>query len=65
VLTLDMPTSALTINPLLEDATGIETIQHSTLHTPHSTIYDLQGRKVTTPQAGRIYLRNGKKITWQ
>ena len=65
VLTLDMPTSALTINPLLEDATGIEIIQHSTLHTQHSTIYDLQGRKVTTPQAGRIYIRNGKKITWQ
>ena len=27
-------------------------------------IYDLQGRAVTTPQRGRLYIRNQKKIVW-
>ena len=27
-------------------------------------IYDLQGRVVTTPQRGRLYIRNQKKIVW-
>ena len=64
-LTLDMTSSALTIEPVVGFTTGIEIIQYSTLHTQHSTIYDLQGRKVTTPQAGRIYIQNGKKLIWR
>jgi len=27
-------------------------------------IYDLQGRVVTTPQRGRLYIRNQKKVVW-
>jgi len=27
-------------------------------------IYDLQGRVVTTPLRGRLYIRNQKKIVW-
>ena len=64
-LTLDMTSSALTIEPVVGFTTGIEIIQYSTLNTQHSTIYDLQGRKVTTPQAGRIYIQNGKKLIWR
>lgn len=29
-----------------------------------STIYDLQGRRVTTPQPGVIYIYQGKKVVW-
>ena len=64
-LTLDMTSSALTIEPVVGFTTGIEIIQHSTLHTQHSTIYDLMGNQVTTPQAGRIYIQNGKKLIWR
>ncbi|MBR6495157.1 MAG: hypothetical protein IKT22_07875 [Prevotella sp.] len=28
-------------------------------------IYDLQGRKVETPQPGHIYIMNGKKLLWK
>ena len=31
----------------------------------NAAIYDLLGNKITTPQTGRIYIQNGKKITWQ
>lgn len=64
-LALDMTSDALTIEPIVEFTSSIEIIQHSTLHTQHSTIYDLMGNQVTTPQAGKIYIQNGKKIIWQ
>ena len=64
-LTLDMTSSALTIEPVVELTSSIEIIQHSTLHTQRSTIYDLMGNQVTTPQAGRIYIQNGKKLIWR
>lgn len=61
-LSLQMPRGAIAIEPIMGDGSGIEEIGHSTLHTPHSTLYDLQGRKVANPQKGRIYIQNGKKI---
>lgn len=64
-LTLNMTSSALTIEPILGDAAGIQTIESSALTTDHSDIYDLLGNKVKTPQAGRIYIQNGKKLLWQ
>ena len=30
-----------------------------------SPYYDLMGRKVKTPQVGRIYIQNGKKTLWR
>ena len=64
-LTLNMTTSELTIEPILGDAAGIQTIESSASTTDHSDIYDLLGNKVKTPQPGRIYIQNGKKLLWQ
>ena len=64
-LTLNMTQSALTIEPILGDATGIQTIENSPLTIDQSTIYDLLGNKVKAPQAGSIYIQNGKKILWK
>ena len=64
-LTLNMTSSALTIEPILGDAAGIQTIESSASTTDPSDIYDLLGNKVKTPQPGRIYIQNGKKLLWQ
>ena len=64
-LTLNMTTSELTIEPILGDAAGIQTIESSASTTDPSDIYDLLGNKVKTPQPGRIYIQNGKKLLWQ
>jgi hypothetical protein len=64
-LTLNMTTSELTIEPILGDAAGIQTIESSASTTDYSDIYDLLGNKVKTPQTGRIYIQNGKKLLWQ
>ena len=64
-LTLNMTTSELTIEPILSDAAGIQTIESSASTTDPSDIYDLLGNKVKTPRPGRIYIQNGKKLLWQ
>lgn len=64
-LTLNMPSSKIAINPIIGDATGIEDIERSASYAPHATLYDLMGNKVNTPQTGRIYIQNGKKIMWR
>jgi hypothetical protein len=61
-LTINMTSSALNIEPILAEATGIETVERSTITTQSSPIYDLTGRKITTPKAGNIYIQNGKKV---
>ena len=62
-LTLNMTSSALTIEPIIGDASGIDEIRNQSAK--NETVYDLLGTKVNTPQAGRIYIQNGKKIIWQ
>jgi hypothetical protein len=64
-LTLNMPSSKIAINPIIGDATGIEDIERSASYAQHATLYDLMGNKVNTPQTGRIYIQNGKKIMWR
>ena len=64
-LTLNMTSSALNIEPILGVATGIQTIQPSAVSHQASPIYDLMGNKVKAPKAGRIYIQNGKKISWR
>ncbi len=64
-LTLKMTSSSLTIEPILGDASGIQTIESPASAIEDSAIYDLLGNKVNTPQRGRIYIQNGKKIIWQ
>ena len=65
VLTLDMTSSALNIEPIVGNASDIKTIDASTLNAQSSPIYDLKGNRVTTPKAGAIYIQNGKKICWR
>ena len=64
-LTINMTSSALNIEPILGEATGIKTVDHSNLTDQSSPIYDLSGKKITTPKAGNIYIQNGKKIIWR
>jgi hypothetical protein len=64
-LTINMTSSELTIEPIIGLSSGIEIVPNATTNTQPSTIYDLMGNKVTTPRAGKIYIQNGKKITWQ
>lgn len=63
-LTLNMTNGTLNINPIIGNATGIDNVEQN-LNSQQSTVYDLMGNKVTTPQAGRIYIQNGKKIIWR
>ena len=63
-LTLKMTNGTLNINPIIGNATGIDNVEQN-LNSQQSTVYDLMGNKVTTPQAGRIYIQNGKKIIWR
>lgn len=41
--------------------TGIEDVNHATTQQP-TAIYDLQGRRVSKPMRGGIYIVNGKKV---
>ena len=43
----------------------LESIQPSAVSHQASPIYDLMGNKVKTPKAGKIYIQNGKKISWR
>ena len=65
VLTIDMTSSPLNIEPIVGDASDIKAIDASTLNAQSSPIYDLKGNRVTTPKAGGIYIQNGKKISWR
>lgn len=64
-LTLQMPNGDIAIEPIVGVGSGIETILSSDIKHQTSDIYDLLGNKIATPQKGRIYIQNGKKITWQ
>jgi len=64
-LTLQMPDGDIAIEPIVGVGSGIETILSSDIRHQTSDIYDLLGNKIATPQKGRIYIQNGKKITWQ
>ena len=64
-LTLQMPNGNIAIEPIVGVGSGIETILSSEIRHQASDIYDLLGNKIATPQKGRIYIQNGKKITWQ
>lgn len=56
---------SVSIEAILGEASGIQTIDYSPLTTDHSPVYDLMGNKVKTPKAGKIYIQNGKKISWR
>jgi hypothetical protein len=48
------------IIPLIGTATSINTINMELQE--EGLIFDMMGRRVTNPQAGKVYLRNGKKF---
>ena len=61
-LTVQMPQySGVSITPLVDEASGINTILCDEPQ-GDATLYDLTGRRVDTPQHGRIYIRNGRKV---
>ena len=62
-LTINMTNSKLTIEPIVGQSNDIVEIQNQAIKS--DVIYDLLGNKVVTPQTGRIYIQNGKKITWR
>jgi hypothetical protein len=62
-LTISMTSSALTVEPILGASTGIKDVKSETI--ANHDIYDLMGNKVKTPKAGKIYIQNGKKISWR
>ncbi|MBQ0058278.1 MAG: hypothetical protein KBT20_11570 [Bacteroidales bacterium] len=56
------PANAPALNFRFEnDETGIQSVSGSN-NQKHSTIYDLQGNRVLTPQSGHIYVINGQKV---
>ena len=64
-MTINMTSSKLTIEPIVGISSGIKTIETADINRQTSDIYDLLGNKVKTPQSGKIYIQNGKKITWR
>ncbi len=52
--------NAKALNFVISDVTGITALNTTTAN--DGVIYNLQGMKVTTPVAGNIYIRNGKKF---
>lgn len=62
-LTLQMPSTAITITPMFTEPTAIDNIATDSASDKKET-YDLTGRKVNTPQKGQIYIQNGQKAIW-
>ena len=55
-------------SPDADDATGIDdaNIANSNADRERSNVYyDLQGRRIATPQAGHLYIRGGRKILFR
>ena len=68
-VTIPMPAGKIAINPIIDngdepgqggEGDGIQTVDYSIID--NAPVYDLQGNQVQTLQAGRIYIRNGKKV---
>ena len=47
-----------------DNSTGIARITNNKLQTTNG-LYDLMGRRVTTPQVGKLYILNGKKMIFR
>ncbi len=48
--------------PIKSTVTGINDVLSGSTDKADNTIYDLQGRRVTTPTKAGIYIQNGKKV---
>ena len=61
-ITLEMPSKAITITPIIGEETGIDKIQ--TNNDKSIETFDLTGRKINMPQKGQIYIQKGQKTIW-
>jgi hypothetical protein len=59
------PCKSVSIEALLGVGSGIQNIETAEHKMQDAEIYDLMGNKVKTPQTGKIYIQNGKKISWR
>lgn len=59
-----IPASARELTFVFEgdETTGVKTIDNGQWTIDNGTVYDLQGRKVTKPVKGGLYIVNGKKV---
>ena len=63
-LTINMTSSALTIEPIVSTSTGIEIVENTDFRIQNS-VFDMLGRQVQNPQRGKLYIVNGKKTVWR
>ena len=59
---VDGDASAKALNIVFDDSTGISLNVNSPLSTLHSSLYDLQGRRVNNISKAGVYIVNGKKV---
>ena len=59
-----LPAVAKSISLRFDDGETTDIEEIESLEQPSDVIYDLMGRRVTTPQRGSLYLINGKKIIY-
>ena len=63
-ITFDMNAGSVSIKKNLDDEDGINDIEHSTLNIDYSNgaVYDLSGRRISSPSKPGLYIINGKKV---
>lgn len=47
-----------------DDITAVESVEAAASSAENAVYYDLQGRRVVAPQAGQLYIINGKKVVY-
>lgn len=47
-----------------DDITAVESVEAAASSAENAVYYDLQGRRVVAPQAGQLYIVNGKKVVY-
>ena len=62
-LVMAMPQYPTAITPIIGEASAIQDVSPAKPE-GGTILYDLTGRRVTSPQKGRIYVSNGHKVVW-
>lgn len=60
VIYSDVPSNIAAVPNWEEILSGINTPSNSSIHSP--TLFDLQGRRLATPPARGVFIKNGKKV---
>lgn len=53
--------TTVSVGPDIADPTGIEQVESDAADASANMVFDLQGRVVTNPVSGQLYVKNGKK----